>query len=234
MLTVGDASLATIGTIRVNYTTAAAIDAADYILAAAAPAGRSAPAIPQRRHHHRQRAKANLIDGLGGNDTLSGGGGDDVIVGGEGADTLNGDDGNDTLSGGTGSNNGTYVDDFNAPSPNNSCGLGSLDVVLGRDGRQRRPARRARSARHQQQRAAVHRRKPGGELRRRRRSSAPSTWPARPPSPSTTPSPKPVLDAGDDSIQVFFSRDGTTFVQVDTINDTTNNVANGSINSGRS
>ena len=120
VLTVRDASLATIGTIQVNNTTAAAIDTADYILAAAAPTPFGAGSA--NADTITGNAQANSIDGLGGNDTLSGGGGDDVIIGGEGADTLNGDDGNDTLSGGTGSNNGTYVDDFNAPSPNNSSG----------------------------------------------------------------------------------------------------------------
>lgn len=120
VLTVRDASLATIGTIQVNNTTTAAIDASDYVLAQAAPApfgtaSANADVITGN-------GGANLIDGLGGNDTLSGGGGDDVILGGEGADTLNGDDGNDTLTGGTGSNNGAYVDSFGAASYSNSNG----------------------------------------------------------------------------------------------------------------
>ena len=54
---------------------------------------------------------ANVIEGLGGNDTLDGSVGNDTIYGGEGADsifggvgfdTLYGDNGNDTLDGGTG------------------------------------------------------------------------------------------------------------------------------------
>jgi Ca2+-binding RTX toxin-like protein len=44
----------------------------------------------------------DLIDGLGGDDTLLGGGGADLIEGGSGNDILNGEAGADTLRGGTG------------------------------------------------------------------------------------------------------------------------------------
>ncbi|MBR1187294.1 peroxidase family protein [Bradyrhizobium sp. AUGA SZCCT0160] len=120
VLTVRDASLATIGTIQVNNTTTAAIDATDYILAAAAPAAFGTPTAGADTITG--NGVANLIDGQGGNDTLNGGGGNDVITGGEGTDTLNGDDGNDTLSGGAGSNNGAYVDTFGSASYANSNG----------------------------------------------------------------------------------------------------------------
>ncbi|MDO8416814.1 MAG: Ig-like domain-containing protein, partial [Agitococcus sp.] len=46
--------------------------------------------------------KANLIDGLGGNDSIQGRAGDDTLIGGSGNDNLNGEQGNDSLSGGDG------------------------------------------------------------------------------------------------------------------------------------
>ena len=120
ILTVRDASLATIGTIQVNGITNANIDATDYILAAAPPAlfGVATAAANTITGN----AAANTINGAGGNDALSGAGGNDVINGDEGADTLNGGDGNDTLTGGTGSDVGTYADNFNAQAYNNSDG----------------------------------------------------------------------------------------------------------------
>lgn len=120
LLTVRDASLATIGTIQINGVTNANIDATDYILAGAAPAPFGAATAGA--NNITGNGAANLIDGLGGNDTLSGAGGDDVIIGGEGTDTLNGGDGNDTLTGGAGSNTGAYVDNFGAASYTNNNG----------------------------------------------------------------------------------------------------------------
>jgi Ca2+-binding RTX toxin-like protein len=109
------------GTILINGSNTAAIDATDFTLAADAPtvpvAGGTAAA-----NTINGTAADNLINGLGGNDTLNGLGGNDFINGGEGADTLNGGDGNDTLSGGTGSAVGAYADNFNAQAYTNSDG----------------------------------------------------------------------------------------------------------------
>ena len=181
VLTVRDAALATIGTIQVNGIANANIDATDYILAAAAPApfGTATAGADTITGN----AAANLINGLGGNDTLSGAGGNDVIIGGEGTDTLNGDDGNDTLSGGAGSNNGTYVDNFNTAACEQQRGLGSLDVVLGRDRRQRH----RHGGPDPSSITATTCCSSSAEPRRRastvRRSSAPSTLPAQRPPP---------------------------------------------------
>ncbi|MCB1366338.1 MAG: M10 family metallopeptidase C-terminal domain-containing protein [Rhodobacteraceae bacterium] len=46
---------------------------------------------------------ANVINGLGGNDTISGGAGDDILNGGSGNDTINGGNDNDTIDDGSGS-----------------------------------------------------------------------------------------------------------------------------------
>ncbi|MFM1990693.1 MAG: hypothetical protein RJA99_3650, partial [Pseudomonadota bacterium] len=54
-------------------------------------------------------ASANLLYGLGGNDSMSGGAGDDVVDGGAGDDTLNGGAGADALVGGTGTDTVTYA-----------------------------------------------------------------------------------------------------------------------------
>ena len=75
VLTVRDASLATIGTIQINGITNANIDASDYILATAV-----AP-----------------ITGTAANNTLNGGAGNDTIIGLLGTDTLNGNAGDDTF-----------------------------------------------------------------------------------------------------------------------------------------
>ncbi|MBR1237667.1 peroxidase family protein [Bradyrhizobium sp. AUGA SZCCT0182] len=120
LITVRDASLATIGTIQVNGVLPAAIDATDFILAAA-PTG-----TPINGDDTSQTltgtANGETINAAGGNDTVNANGGNDVVNGGEGADTLNGGDGNDTLSGGAGSNSGAYVDAFGSTSYANSNG----------------------------------------------------------------------------------------------------------------
>ncbi|MBZ0129747.1 MAG: M10 family metallopeptidase C-terminal domain-containing protein [Rhodobacteraceae bacterium] len=46
---------------------------------------------------------ANVINGLGGNDTISGGSGDDILNGGSGNDTINGGNDDDTIDDGSGS-----------------------------------------------------------------------------------------------------------------------------------
>ncbi|MBR0692683.1 peroxidase family protein [Bradyrhizobium lablabi] len=120
VLNVRDAALATIGSIQVNNTTVAALDATDYILAAAAPT------LTINGTDTSQTltgtGAAETINANGGNDIVNAGGGNDVVNGGEGADTLNGDDGSDTLSGGAGSNSGAYADNFGTASYLNSDG----------------------------------------------------------------------------------------------------------------
>lgn len=227
VLTVRDAALQTIGTIQVNGIAPTAIDATDYILAAAAPAAFGAPTAGADTITG--NAVANLIDGLGGNDTLSGGAGNDVVIGGEGADVINGDDGNDTLSGGTGSNNGTYLDDFNTAALNNSSGsvpLASSWVETGDSGGITAGQIRIDNGNNVLQFIGG---TPAGNFDgaqiQRTVNLAGATAATLTYSIAETG-----LDAGDDSIQVWFSRDGTTFVLVDTINDATNNVPTRSIN----
>ena len=47
-------------------------------------------------------AKADFVDGGGGNDNIKGGGGGDTLIGGSGKDKVNGGGGNDTVDGGAG------------------------------------------------------------------------------------------------------------------------------------
>jgi serralysin len=63
---------------------------------------------------------ADILDGKGGNDTISGGAGLDILLGQAGDDILNGEDGNDTLLGGGG------IDTLN--------GGNGTDVMYGEDG----------------------------------------------------------------------------------------------------
>ncbi|MCK1690221.1 M10 family metallopeptidase C-terminal domain-containing protein [Bradyrhizobium sp. 145] len=160
---------------------------------------------------------------------MSGGAGNDVVIGGEGADVINGDDGNDTLSGGTGSNNGTYLDDFNTAALNNSSGsvpLASSWVETGDSGGITAGQIRIDNGNNVLQFIGG---TPAGNFDgaqiQRTVNLAGATAATLTYSIAETG-----LDAGDDSIQVWFSRDGTTFVLVDTINDATNNVPTRSIN----
>ncbi|MDF1878942.1 hypothetical protein JHD46_04735, partial [Sulfurimonas sp. SAG-AH-194-C20] len=56
-------------------------------------------------------ALVNIIDGQGGDDTLSGGLGDDTVIGGAGDDTLRGNEGDDRLDGGSGSDTADYTNE---------------------------------------------------------------------------------------------------------------------------
>ena len=147
IVTVRNADGTTAGTIRIEGV------AADAALNSARPTSSwlrpLRPAFgstePMRQRHHRQRG-ANIINGLGGNDTLSGAGGNDVLNGGEGADTLNGGDGNDTLVGGIGSNNGSFADNFDAPaSYTNNNGTATFARELDREAAAKRQQRRRRA-----------------------------------------------------------------------------------------
>ncbi|MBT1515796.1 hypothetical protein KIP88_35580 [Bradyrhizobium sp. SRL28] len=119
LLTIRDAALNTIGTIRINSATNGQIDASDFTLA-------TGPAIVINGAETGQTtagtAAAELINANGGNDTVNAAGGNDVVNGGEGTDTLNGGDGNDTLSGGIGANTGNYRDEFGSASYTNNNG----------------------------------------------------------------------------------------------------------------
>ena len=75
---------------------------------------------------------ANVLSGLGGNDTLTGGDGNDTLLGGAGEDILNGGAGDDTLDGGAGvdvmkggAGNDTYVVDDAGDSVVESAGAGT-------------------------------------------------------------------------------------------------------------
>ena len=229
LLTVRDASLATIGTIQVNNTLVAAIEATDYILSTA-PTG-----TPINGNDTSQTltgtANGETINAAGGNDTVNANNGNDVVFGGEGTDTLNGGDGNDTLSGGAGSNNGTYVDDFNTAAVNNSSGSvpwTSSWVETGDSGAVTSGQIRIDNGNNVLQfiggtPAASF---DGAQIQRginlANATAATLTYSIA----------ETGLDAltDNDSVTVFFSRDGITFVPVDTINDTTNNVPTRSIN----
>ena len=94
LLTVRDASLATIGTIRINNVTNANIDVTDFTLAVAAPV---LPGATTGNNTLNGTANADTINALAGNDTVNAGAGNDTITGGTGTDTLNGDAGDDTF-----------------------------------------------------------------------------------------------------------------------------------------
>ena len=55
--------------------------------------------------------QVNVLNGQGGDDTISGGLGDDTVLGGDGNDTLRGNDGDDSLIGGVGSDTADYTDE---------------------------------------------------------------------------------------------------------------------------
>lgn len=119
LLTIRDAALNTIGTIRINNVTNAQIDVSDYTLATGTTNTINGLDTAQTTAG---TAAADLINANGGNDTVNAAGGNDVVNGGEGADILNGGDGNDTLSGGIGANTGAFRDEFGAASYTNNNG----------------------------------------------------------------------------------------------------------------
>lgn len=224
LLTINDGAGNTLGTIRINNVTDAQIDVNDFTLAAAAPAnfGNATAGADTITGN----AAANSINGLGGNDTLSGAGGDDVINGGEGADTLNGGDGNDTLTGGTSAASVNNVDNFDAAGFGNSNGTtnwGPDWVETGDSGGvttgQIRIDAGAAPGSNALQFIGGNGNDFNGAQIQRSVDLAGATAATLSYSIVETG-----LDAGDDTIGVFFSRDGVTFVQVDTINDGTNTV----------
>ena len=112
LLTIRDAALATIGTIRINGVTNANIDATDFTLATPGNVINGGAA----GQTHNGTAGNDTINALGGNDTVNAGAGNDIVNGGTGNDTLNGDAGDDTFN-------------WNA----NNAAVGSLTNSDGRD-----------------------------------------------------------------------------------------------------
>jgi Ca2+-binding RTX toxin-like protein len=86
---------------------------------------------------------ANMIWGVGGNDTLVGGGGDDVLRGGNGGDQLSGNTGNDDLLGGDDLSpdrliGGAGNDDlWGGPGNDDLYGGAGNDILRGEDGNDR-------------------------------------------------------------------------------------------------
>ena len=83
LLTVRDASLATIGTIQVNGVGNAAIDINDFTLATT---GALLPGATTGNNTLNGTAGNDTINALAGNDTVNGGAGNDAITGGPGND----------------------------------------------------------------------------------------------------------------------------------------------------
>ncbi len=110
LLTVRDASLATIGTIQINGIANTAIDVTDYILASGAgPVG----GATNGNNTLNGTAGNDTIIGLQGNDTISGAAGDDTII--WNANASGPTDGRDVVDGGTeGGPGDTFVVNGNA------------------------------------------------------------------------------------------------------------------------
>ncbi|WP_283207320.1 beta strand repeat-containing protein, partial [Methylobacterium soli] len=173
-------------------------------------------------------ANADTINGLGGNDTLNGLGGNDVINGGEGTDTLNGGDGNDSLVGGTGSDNGAYADNFNS-SVTNSTGSVAWTTTWSESGDSGGATAGqiridANGSNALQFIGGTGTGFDGAQLQRTVDLSGVTA------ATLTYSVQEAGLDTGadNDTVAVWFSRDGIDFVQVDLINSATN-TANRSI-----
>jgi len=146
-----------------------------------------------------------------------------VVNGGSGADTLNGGDGNDTLSGGLGIASVNYADNFETQSQGNSSGTTTWDPdwVESNDSGAVAAGQIRIDAGNNNVLQFIGGN--GGDFNgaqiQRSVDLAGATTATLSYSIVETG-----LDTGDDSIGVFFSRDGVTFVEVDTINDGTNTV----------
>ena len=128
----GDASLAAIGSIRVNGVTNANMDITDFTLATAgAPVGGATTG----NNTLNGTANNDTIDAGDGNDTVNGGAGNDTIIGGlngtggPGADILNGDAGDDTFI--WNANPGATTDGRDIVNGGTEGGLGDTFVVNG-------------------------------------------------------------------------------------------------------
>ena len=126
LLTVRDASLATIGTIQVNGVGNAAIDINDFTLATT---GAVLPGATTGNNTLNGTAGNDTINALAGNDTVNGGAGNDAITGGPGNDTLNGDAGDDTFF--WNANAAAPTDGRDVVNGGTEGGLGDTFVITG-------------------------------------------------------------------------------------------------------
>ena len=165
----------------------------------------------------------NIIVGTPGNDVpLNGTEQDDLILGLAGADTLNGLGGNDILVGGPGISTANYADNFDTASQGNSTGTTNWDpdwAESGDSGGTTTGQIRIDGGNNNVlQFIGGNGNDFNGAQIQRSVDLAGATGATL--NYSFTPT---GLDAGtdNDSVTVFFSRDGVTFVQVDVINSTT-------------
>jgi len=220
LITVRDAALAPIGTIQVNGVTSANITGTDFTLAtapAAAPINGTAAANTLNG-----TANADTINGLGGSDVLNGLAGNDVLNGGEGADTLNGGDGNDTLTGGAGAASVNNADNFDTANLGASTGTTAWgpDWVESNDSGGVTTGQIRIDAGNSNLLQFVG--GAGNDFNGAQIQRSVDLFGATGATLNYTFAPTG-LDGGadNDSVTVFFSRDGVTFVQVDVINSTT-------------
>ncbi len=135
LVTVRDASLATIGTIQINGVTSGNISQSDFQLAAASTVLAGATTGNNTLNG---TAGNDIIDALAGNDTVNGGAGNDTIsgglngTGGPGADILNGDAGDDTFI--WNANAADPTDGRDVINGGTEGGLGDTFVLNGRAG----------------------------------------------------------------------------------------------------
>ena len=166
----------------------------------------------------------NIIVGTPGNDVpLNGTAEDDLILGLAGADTLNGLAGNDILVGGPGGDTttaATYADNFNTNSFGNSTGSANWDPDWVETGDNNSPTNgqiQIDDDVDQRSRASS-----AASLTARKSSARSTSLARRPPAELFDRRNRTGCGADNDNVTVFFSRDGTNFVQVDQITSTTN------------
>ena len=171
----------------------------------------------------------NIIVGTPGNDVpLNGTAQDDLILGLAGADTLNGLAGDDILVGGADgststSTAGSYADNFNTNSFGNSTGITNWGPDWAETGDNNNPSNGQIQIDDDVANVLAFVTGDGAQIQRTVNLANAATA-------SLSYSINELgLDASDNSITVFFSRDGVNFVQVDEIISTTNTVAHRNI-----
>jgi len=215
------------GTFLINGSNTGAIDISDFTLAAAAPTS-TITGTEAANTLNGVGATSETINALGGNDTVNANGGNDVVNGGSGADALNGGDGNDTLSGGLGITALNYVDNFETQSQGISNGTTTWDPDWAESGDSGGVATGQIRIDAGNNNVLQFIGGGGGDFNG---AQIQRTVPLAGATTATLSYSivETGLDAGDDTITVFFSRDGVNFVQVDLINDGTNTVPNRTI-----
>ena len=168
----------------------------------------------------------NIIVGTPGNDVLNGTAQDDLMLGLAGADMLNGGAGNDILVGGadgtiTTTTAATYADNFNDNSFGNSTGTTNWGPDWVETGDNNNPDHGQIGIDDDVTNVLAFLTGDGAQIQRTVNLAGAATASLSYSIVETG------LDAGgdNDNVTVFFSRDGTTFAQVDLINSTTNTVA---------